>query len=104
VLLVHGDWPGADVTLRPEAAAWAGLGDGRGRLRERLVTVHARGRGTASRPTETGICLPTPAGTLAAAPSPADLPGRADLPDQAGFHHQPGPSGRGTFAGREAVG
>jgi hypothetical protein len=134
VLLVHGDWPGADVTLRPEAAAWAGLGDGRGRLRERLVTVHARGRGTASRPTETGICLPTPAGTLAAAPSPAaekpenlaaaptlppagdrrtklvpvaarpspaeptDLPGRADLPDQAG------PSGRGTFAGREAVG
>lgn len=68
VLLAHGDWPGADVTLRPEAADWTGLGDGRGRLRQRHLTIHAHGRGTAARPTETAVWLPDSAGTLAAAP------------------------------------
>jgi hypothetical protein len=70
VLLVHGDWPAADVTLRPEAADWTGLGDGRGRLRQRTLTIHAHGRGTATRPTDTDVLLPTPTGTLATAPPP----------------------------------
>jgi hypothetical protein len=67
VLLVHGEWPGADVALRPEAAPWLGLGHGRGRLRERRVTVRAHGRGTAARHTETDVWLPTPTGALSAA-------------------------------------
>jgi hypothetical protein len=103
VLLVHGDWPGADVTLRPEATAWTGLGDGRGRLRERHLTVHAHGRGPAARPTQTAVVLPTPTGTLAAAPPPPE-PGRHLAPAVAWPERHLAPATLPELVEREAVG
>ncbi|WP_203961584.1 hypothetical protein [Actinocatenispora thailandica] len=65
VLLVHGDWPGADVSLRCADPVWEGLSDGRGRLRRRALTVLATGRGAAARPRSARLLLP--AGRLGAA-------------------------------------
>ncbi len=72
VLLAHGDWPGAEVLLRPEDPVWQGLGDGRGRLRQRSMTVAVAGRGVAARPRTAQLLLPTGAiGTAAIAPAPS---------------------------------
>jgi hypothetical protein len=48
VLIAYGRWPGADVTLDSTRSRWKGLDQGRGRLRERELTVVARGRGAAT--------------------------------------------------------
>ena len=61
VLLPFGDWDGADLTLTPEKSVWHGLGNGRGRLRQRELTVCARGRGAAVRPRRVTTWLPGPA-------------------------------------------
>jgi hypothetical protein len=53
-----GQWDGADVTLQVTEGRWEGLGDGRGRLRRREVTVLARGRGAAARPKEMTMWMP----------------------------------------------
>ncbi|MEV6346662.1 hypothetical protein [Actinoplanes sp. NPDC051851] len=58
VLVPFGDWAGADVTLQVSRGKWEGLGDGRGRLRRREVTVVARGRGAAARPKESTMWMP----------------------------------------------
>lgn len=58
VLVPYGDWAGADVTLRVIRGVWHGLGQGRGRLRRREMTIAARGRGAASRPKEIKVWLP----------------------------------------------
>lgn len=65
VLVPYGPWEGADVTLRVLRGAWEGLDQGRGRLRRRLVTVAARGRGAAARPRELRLWMP---GLSAASP------------------------------------
>jgi hypothetical protein len=45
VLLVAGDWPGAQVRLQVVTRRWTGLGDGHGRLRACRAQVRADGRG-----------------------------------------------------------
>lgn len=45
-LFVQGDWPGAEARLWLEQTRWSGMGDGYGRLRERVAQVGCR-RGTA---------------------------------------------------------
>ena len=64
VLISYGDWPGADVRLRAEAGQWQGIGEGYGRLRSRLVDVHAEGRGSAARPCSTQLWLPADHGGI----------------------------------------
>jgi hypothetical protein len=44
VLLVAGRWPGADLVLSVSNVRWAGLGDGHGRLADRLLDVEVTGR------------------------------------------------------------
>jgi hypothetical protein len=51
-------WPGADLTLSTRCSVWHGLGDGRGRLRARELTVVVSGRGAAARPREATLWLP----------------------------------------------
>ncbi|MFC5141169.1 hypothetical protein ACFPK1_23235 [Actinomycetospora rhizophila] len=58
-----GAWPGAEVELRAEGSAWAGLGgDGAGRLRSRRVRVRSAARGRPGEQEEP-LLLPGPAGT-----------------------------------------
>jgi hypothetical protein len=66
VLLVAGDWDGAQVRLRIAAQEWAGIGPGHGRLRGRRAQVIADGRGGWSRPSERWLWLPGPDGTVTA--------------------------------------
>ena len=57
-----GVWPGAEVELRAEGSAWAGLGgDGTGRLRSRRVRVRCAARGRPGEQ-EVPVLLPGPAG------------------------------------------
>ncbi|MDD7917821.1 hypothetical protein PH191_08970 [Actinomycetospora callitridis] len=60
-----GMWPGAEVELRAEGGAWAGLGgDGTGRLRSRRVRVRCAARGRPGEQ-EVPVLLPGPAGECA---------------------------------------
>lgn len=77
VLVPYGRWDGADVSLRVVHGRWEGLGQGRGRLRRRLLTVAARGRGAAARPREATVWLPTPVGGYRS--MPAGAPGTGTL-------------------------
>ncbi|MBW4716070.1 hypothetical protein [Saccharothrix obliqua] len=59
VLLPFGAaWPGADVELNATFGPWEGLGKGHGTLTTRPATVHATGRGAASRARTTNLSLP----------------------------------------------
>jgi hypothetical protein len=58
VLVPYGRWDGADVTLQVVRSDWEGLGQGHGRLRQRRVTIVARGRGAAARPKEITVWMP----------------------------------------------
>src|SRR5258705_13027747 len=51
VLLVAGDWPGAQLRLRVASQRWTGLGDGHRRLRACCAPVvpHGRGEGGVAR-------------------------------------------------------
>jgi hypothetical protein len=72
VLLVTGDWPGAQTRLRLARQQWAGLGVGHGRLRARRVQVVADGPGAWARPRARWLWLPAPNGSVVmAAGSPA---------------------------------
>jgi hypothetical protein len=73
VLVVAGDWPGAQVRLRVTAQGWTGLGDGFGRLRACCAEVMADGRGEAALAKTRWLWLPAEDGTVAAA-DPADIP------------------------------
>jgi hypothetical protein len=44
VLLVAGDWPGADLVITAQASRWSGLGNGHGRLIDRDLAVTVEGR------------------------------------------------------------
>jgi len=67
VLLVTGDWPGAQTRLHVAAEEWTGLGAGHGRLRARRAHVVASGRGAAERPRGAWLWLPGPDGSVTAA-------------------------------------
>jgi hypothetical protein len=55
-------WPHADVRLSVDRGSWSGIGLGYGRLRQRQVIVTAEGRGQAARPRSAGLWLPTASG------------------------------------------
>ena len=73
VLLVVGDWPGAQVRLRVLTPGWTGLGDGHGRLRACCAQVMADGRGEAAVTRSRWLWLPAEDGGVAMA-DPADIP------------------------------
>ena len=73
VLLVVGDWPGAQVRLRVLTQGWTGLGDGHGRLRACCAQVTADGRGEAAVPRTRWLWLPGEDGRVTVA-EPADIP------------------------------
>ena len=82
VLVVAGDWPGAQVRLRVLRQRWTGLGDGHGRLRACCAEVMADGRGGAAVARTRWLWLPAEDGQVAPAEPldlPADLAGPADL-------------------------
>ncbi|MDQ6657526.1 MAG: hypothetical protein M3Z00_04760, partial [Actinomycetota bacterium] len=49
VLLVSGQWPGADLVLSASHTGWVGIGRGTGRLRDRQLTVSVGGRRAGAR-------------------------------------------------------
>jgi hypothetical protein len=67
VLVVAGDWPGAQSRLRVTDAQWIGIGAGHGRLRARRARVVASGRGAGERPRATWLWLPGPDGAVTSA-------------------------------------
>jgi hypothetical protein len=67
VLLVTGDWPGAQVRLRVITQGWTGLGDGHGRLRACCAEVMADGRGEAALTRTRWLWLPAEDGSITAA-------------------------------------
>ena len=73
MLLVVGDWPGAQVRLRVLTQGWTGLGDGHGRLRACCAQVAADGRGEAAMTRTRWLWLPAEDGRITAA-DPADIP------------------------------
>ncbi len=77
VMVVTGDWPGAQVRLRVVTRRWTGLGDGHGRLRACCAEVVADGRGEAAMIRTRWLWLPAEDGGIAVA-DPRDFP--ADLP------------------------
>lgn len=83
VLIVAGDWPGAQLRLRVVTQRWTGLGDGYGRLRACCAEVAADGRGEAAVARTRWLWLPAEDGGVAAV-DPADLPFGvpADLPEE----------------------
>ena len=70
VLLVVGDWPGAQVRLRVLTQGWTGLGDGHGRLRACCAQVTADGRGEAAVTRTRWLWLPAEDGGVNAAEPP----------------------------------
>jgi hypothetical protein len=81
VLLVAGEWAGAQVRLWVARQQWAGLGLGHGRLMGRRVQVLATGRGAGARPAQQWLWLPGPDGGVAVADPGV---GRLPVPDSAG--------------------
>jgi hypothetical protein len=77
VLLVAGEWPGAQHRLRVVTQRWTGLGEGHGRLRACCAEVTADGRGEAAMARTRWLWLPGEDGGVALA-DPRDVP--ADLP------------------------
>jgi hypothetical protein len=79
VLLVAGDWPGAQARLAVTEAQWTGIGAGHGRLRARRARVVASGRGAGERPRSAWLWLPGPDGAVTAAGD--DVAGFASVHD-----------------------
>jgi hypothetical protein len=72
VLLVTGDWPGAQVRLRVVTQGWTGLGDGHGRLRACCAEVAADGRGEAAVTRTRWLWLPGEDGSVTVAEPPEE--------------------------------
>lgn len=66
VLLVAGDWPGAQSRLLVTDAEWTGIGAGHGRVRARKALVVASGRGAGERSRSAWVWLPGPDGRVTA--------------------------------------
>ena len=75
VLVVAGDWAGAQARLFVARQEWAGIGTGHGRLRGRRAQVVADGRGSAARPRSCWLWLPGPDGSVGPAAPPVGLDG-----------------------------
>jgi hypothetical protein len=73
VLVVAGDWPGAQVRLRVITQRWTGLGDGHGRVRACCAEVAADGRGEAALTRTRWLWLPAEDGGVTLA-DPVDIP------------------------------
>ncbi|MGD0066135.1 MAG: hypothetical protein ABSB76_22150 [Streptosporangiaceae bacterium] len=73
VLLVAGDWPGAQVRLQVLTQRWTGLGHGHGRVRACCAEVTADGRGEAALARTRWLWLPAEDGAVAVA-DPVDIP------------------------------
>lgn len=58
VLVIAGEWPGADLRLSVAASEWEGLGDGHGHLERRHMDVVATGRRAAARERHAEVWLP----------------------------------------------
>jgi hypothetical protein len=72
VLVVAGDWDGAQTRLTIAGQEWTGIGAGHGRLRARRVQVVADGRGAGARAQARWLWLPGPDGSVTLAePAPA---------------------------------
>ncbi len=67
VLVVAGDWPGAQARLAVTDAQWAGIGAGHGRLRARRARVVASGRGAGELQRSAWLWLPGPDGAVTVA-------------------------------------
>jgi len=67
VLVVAGEWDGAQTRLSIAQQEWTGIGTGHGRLRARRVQVVADGRGGAAQPRTQWLWLPGPDGSVTAA-------------------------------------
>src|SRR5215469_12185689 len=67
VLVIAGDWPGAQSRLLVADAEWTGIGAGHGRLRARRAQVSASGRGAGERPRSAWLWLPGPDGAVTTA-------------------------------------
>jgi hypothetical protein len=67
VLVVAGEWDGAQTRLSVAQQEWAGIGTGHGRLRARRVQVVADGRGGAAQPRARWLWLPGPDGSVTVA-------------------------------------
>lgn len=70
VLLVAGEWPGAQLQLRVLRREWSGLSDGRGRLRACRAEIGGYGRGAAGRPQTSWLWLPAEDGAVRPAAPP----------------------------------
>jgi hypothetical protein len=75
VLMVAGDWPGAQSRLLVTDAEWTGIGAGHGRLCARKAQVIASGRGAGERARSAWLWLPGPDGAVTAAAEPAGIAG-----------------------------
>jgi hypothetical protein len=64
VLIVAGEWEGAQVRLLQVRQEWIGIGPGYGRLRARKVLVAADGRGAGARSRERWLWLPAADGSV----------------------------------------
>lgn len=73
VLMIAGDWPGAQSRLLVADAEWTGIGAGHGRLHARRAQVIASGRGAGERARSAWLWLPGPDGAVTAAARPADV-------------------------------
>ena len=91
VLVVAGDWEGAQARLFVARQEWAGIGAGHGRLRARRVQVVADGRGAASRMRTRWLWLPGPDGSVGLADQ-AGLTGQAGWTRQSGLADRAGPA------------
>jgi hypothetical protein len=67
VLVIAGDWEGANLSLRVTRSQWVGAGAGHGRLRGRRAQVVAGGRGRGARPRAQWWWLPGPDGAVTVA-------------------------------------
>jgi hypothetical protein len=78
VLVVAGEWDGAQVRLRVASQEWTGIGAGHGRLRARRSQVVAEGRGGWSRQRARWLWLPGPDGSVTEVTGIAGIAGAAD--------------------------
>ncbi|MEP7024218.1 MAG: hypothetical protein ABJB47_10540, partial [Actinomycetota bacterium] len=64
VLVVAGEWEGAQSRLTITSQEWVGIGAGAGRLRARQAQIVADGRGAAAQPRTRWLWLPGPDGAI----------------------------------------
>jgi len=80
VLVVAGEWDGAQTRLLVARQEWTGMGAGHGRLRARRVQVVTDGRGAAAQSRARWLWLPGPDGSVTAADE-ADAPRGPSWPE-----------------------